>query len=692
MRHIPWLLLLTLLAVGRPALAIQLHWAGGATDITVSQNTQAVLIVQADSAEVTLPNSWRLQWAADSLGVQFSAFDAYQACLTDTAKVDSIAPPTTPADSTANQLTAYFCSSGSNSAATAYYVADLTAGSHGKMKVVALNPADTTQVIQSNEVTFNGGIDGDYAPTIRATTYSHFDTQLLVHAVGSGLASVTSMALEAIDGSWMFPLTVTQRSDSSVTATATTVATMPECVLDVSLSRGRALQAPVTAEAVTLPMTPLYTVEMLDVDPDNYYPKDFAFVYTPGKFHCIYIRSNKWPNLPDSLNERSFGHRWTSDWTTWDQDPAPADTTVLSTLDGTWDDTHVWAPTIAQQGLEFYMFYTGVHDDPATGFRVQRMGLARSFDLSHWTRNGSVVDTIGAVPWADHSTQHEVQFRDPFVMKDPTRPSGWLMYFVASMGSRIPQMAVGVARSKADTLGGGWTNFPLPLVVSTDQTTYGAGKTESPHVFWDRGMWWMLFTTGSGHPISVARNAGVPVDTVAADSSHWYHMRLYNELIRAAESEADALLVDGWNATEYLAVGGRQFLGAYDGTGIRIQEMHWLGTTPDYFSLADPTAGVSHDAGMGLAGPALVYAGASPARGGARLTVAAARGERVSVGLYDLAGRRVRLLMDDVMRSERATLVWDGHDADGRPLPAGIYFARMSCQAGVRSLRIPLLR
>ena len=41
------------------AHAIQLHWAGGATDVTVSSNTQALLVVQADSAEVTLPNTWR---------------------------------------------------------------------------------------------------------------------------------------------------------------------------------------------------------------------------------------------------------------------------------------------------------------------------------------------------------------------------------------------------------------------------------------------------------------------------------------------------------------------------------------------------------------------------------------------------------------------------------------------------------
>src|SRR5437764_12502013 len=107
MRHIPCFLLLTLLLVPAVAQAIQLRWCGGTTDITVSQNMHALLVVQADSAEVTLPNTWRLQWTADLLGVQFFAFDPSQACLVDTAKVDSIAPPSTPADSAANQFTAY---------------------------------------------------------------------------------------------------------------------------------------------------------------------------------------------------------------------------------------------------------------------------------------------------------------------------------------------------------------------------------------------------------------------------------------------------------------------------------------------------------------------------------------------------------------------------------------------------------
>jgi hypothetical protein len=79
------LLLVAALLLPGSANAIQLRWATGATDLTVSANMQAVLVVQADSSEGTLPNTWQLLWTTDSLAVHFSAFDPSSACLVDTA-------------------------------------------------------------------------------------------------------------------------------------------------------------------------------------------------------------------------------------------------------------------------------------------------------------------------------------------------------------------------------------------------------------------------------------------------------------------------------------------------------------------------------------------------------------------------------------------------------------------------------
>ena len=217
------------------SLAIQLRWSSGATDLTVDQATRATLIVIADSTESALPNEWRLLWTADSSGIRFVAPESLLACETDTAKVTAIDPPGSPADSAANLITAHFCSEGVANAPIAYWTVDLVEGSHGKLKVVALSPADTTQVIESNEATFNGGVDEDYAPVFLNATSEHSTDALLVNIVGAGLDSVTALSVGSEDHLWNVPLTITAQRSTMLTARAEVAATLP-----VAMVRGAA--------------------------------------------------------------------------------------------------------------------------------------------------------------------------------------------------------------------------------------------------------------------------------------------------------------------------------------------------------------------------------------------------------------------------------------------------------------------
>jgi flagellar hook assembly protein FlgD len=52
----------------------------------------------------------------------------------------------------------------------------------------------------------------------------------------------------------------------------------------------------------------------------------------------------------------------------------------------------------------------------------------------------------------------------------------------------------------------------------------------------------------------------------------------------------------------------------------------------------------------------------------------------VQVNIYDVAGRRVRLLADRVFPAGEQTLVWDGADDGGRKVARGVYFVRSSTQ------------
>ena len=94
--------------------------------------------------------------------------------------------PSTPEDSTAHLVTARFCSGGSASAEQAVFQLDLPAWGRGKCKVVALDPADSASVLESNEVTFNGGVADDYAPVLLAATSTHPGELLTVEGSGHG--------------------------------------------------------------------------------------------------------------------------------------------------------------------------------------------------------------------------------------------------------------------------------------------------------------------------------------------------------------------------------------------------------------------------------------------------------------------------------------------------------------------------
>ncbi len=50
----------------------------------------------------------------------------------------------------------------------------------------------------------------------------------------------------------------------------------------------------------------------------------------------------------------------------------------------------------------------------------------------------------------------------------------------------------------------------------------------------------------------------------------------------------------------------------------------------------------------------------------------------VQVALYDLRGRRVRVLQDGSLTAGQHALNWDGRDGQGRSLAAGLYIARLT--------------
>lgn len=734
MRRPSLLLLLTFLLLPQAATAIQLHWADGSTDITTSSNTQALLVVQADSVEMTLPNSWRLQWTADSLGVQFSAFDPNGACLVDTAKVDSIIPPQTPADSAANLMTATFCSSGAQSAASAYYLVDVPGGGHGKLKVVALNRADTTQVIESNEVTFNGGIGGDYAPVVLGASSIHQSLQLSVSVVGADLNGASSLNVTAQDGSWSLPLLITARGDSAMTGVASVAALLPACEASVGSSGGSISAAPLEADQTPDVIEGLggcsaqYWETILSPPPYLHgytiQPKDFSFTFgfvdsTTHRYglHLFYIRHNYWydefydqygnHHLPQpDLNEQNIGHVKVLNFDPWQS--SATDTAAISTVNRTnkFDALHVWAPTIVHPaGPTFHMFYTGVRADQS-GRQNQSIGVAISTSLDSWAQQDSVQLSVADIPWALKNPRWypyngSKQLRDPFVMEDPTHAGQWLMYFVSldslSMTFTVKtdtttglpdttanmRMAVGLAKSMDLRH---WTALPKPFGGTEKPTSMsGAAVVESPHVFRHNNRWWMPYTVDQDQVFF--ETGSDPTDTTASKWTSPIWLR------GVAQNRPEPLHY--WHATEHLGSGTYEYLAAFNDNASSIDIMGIFATDSaavDSFAFgcpANPPAGVGN--GDTPRDVRLVVTRASLGASEIRLRMELPTRMPVWLSVYDIAGRRRAMLVDRDLPHGITTVKWDERGDSGERLASGVYFVRLTCAKGARVSKLVML-
>jgi len=718
--------------VPAPARAIQLRWSTGSTDLTVSQNTQAVLVVQADSAEVTLPNSWRLQWTADSLAVQFSPFDPNSACLVDTAKVDSIMAPQTPADSAANEVTAYFCSSGSNNAATAYFQVDVPGNGHGKLKVVALDPSDTTQVIESNEATYNSGIDGDYEPTILSVTTSHTTAQLRVTVVGTNLSSDTPLTIGAASGIWTVPLTIvnetaakahrivspgargrSRRTEAgstviSLTGIADVPTLLPAAVVQSGSALGGVAIASVPPDRVpdsgpdpggSPPDTVLFR------DPNwssnshqSVYPKDFAFFYNyvptgsttlPWRrlYHLIYIRHNS--NYSGDAAESLLVHAWSPNLRDWTVDKRAFAPDTANT--NAWDHLHVWAPTIVPVGNTTYMFYTGVDQNHNQSIGYVTTSLLDTSD-TQWSARTQVY-RAGDTGWADQ-TGHlagldtlQVQFRDPCVIPDPADTTRYLLFVVGEDKNFLQDMVVGVARNSQSALSA-WVD--LGAYRATDFVHTGITRDESPLVMRDStaGAPWRIFVANSDYDslgdnstFFVSESLGAALADTTKDN--WSPpTNLYTYL------GYDNGLI-GWEACEHVQVGLYDYFAGYNGEGIAITRTRWDPVSRTFRIGAPPTAVHSGPVARGIR---FYLSGFRPGVGIVRFELESDQPVTPLLALYDVAGRRVRMLLDGKRFVGNQEVRWDCCDTRGSKVPCGVYFARLTGAGPQQVRRVVVVR
>jgi hypothetical protein len=711
MRRTSILAALCLVLFAPSSSAIQLRWSTGEDTMTFSSATRCTLLVQPDVLGQRLPSEWRLVWVASNCRVQPIIVPQPEACSSEVAQVARLDAPNSPAEWATNLYTAHFCSTDNALSRPAIYVLDLPAGASGKLKIVALDPADpeSTAVFESPEVSFNGGSDEPFSPVVLRTTTIHQSTEFQLQAVGVGLGETRALSLAAPDGSWQQPLDVETQSETAITASAALAANVPDCILHVEGDAGVAA-APVAADAPPPPLELesnggcVRRVEEVipGSDPYTIQPKDFAFVgggWTPSgvwSFHLFYIRQNQF--MSSANTTKNLGHVASNDLVNWSFPRSQAlDTNAVKVRPGRWDSDHVWAPSIIRKGVTYYMFYTGVDNA-----QRQRIGVATSTDLITWTQGDSVVEVTAANPnqvsWADPAPQGGYggvpQLRDAFVMENPDAPGGYLMYFVTVLrGMYSPEMVVGVIKSTGNLAS--WSgSFPLMNTHHSFISPYVSSyQVESPHVFSRNGKWW-LFSTINQDSVWATSNTFGPADTVGT----------YTGVTRWSEAQKLWTLVPPeqagwfywWHATEYLKFSAATdvvFLGAFtdDIVGISYTQMR-PASAPYLFSMDCPSAAGVDDPGTIVSAAEIHVTGPQPTRSEISFRIELPARSRAHVGVYNVLGRRLTTLVDGTLPAGKTDLKWDGCDRAGAPVGSGVYFISLTTEGIRRSVRVPLIR
>ena len=262
---------------------------------------------------------------------------------------------------------------------------------------------------------------------------------------------------------------------------------------------------------------------------DDRWVWDFWLVRDGDRHHIFYLQAPRSLGDPDARHWNvSIGHAVSADLRDWTVlpdalQPGPA---------GSWDDASTWTGSVVRHEGRWHLLYTGTsHADDGL---VQRIGLARSEDLVHWTKHGRAV--LEADPrWyevLDRDAQHErawpdQAWRDPWVFVHPG--DGQFHALVTArvpFGPAVERGVVGHARS-ADLVS--WE--VLPPVTGP----MGFGQTEVPQLVAAGGRWHLLFCSDLGTQGERLRADGPGTETfcLVADSPTGPFRRLGDGVLEA---------------------------------------------------------------------------------------------------------------------------------------------------------------
>lgn len=219
------------------------------------------------------------------------------------------------------------------------------------------------------------------------------------------------------------------------------------------------------------------------------YVTDFCITRRQGVYHLFHIRGERW-TWPQGYREIDLGHAVSTDLRLW----TPQAPVIPAGRPGAWDEAGVWAPDIVERDGLYHLFYTG--SDAAYN---QRIGLATSPDLYHWTKHPAN-PVIAPGPWSDRARGTQVAGRDAMVFAD-NQAGRYLLYYTATLADGRPCIALASSQNLTE-----WEDLGPTFVE--DDPRYN--RCESAYVIEHAGRYY-LFYSAKGGP----QSKGHPPDSFA---------------------------------------------------------------------------------------------------------------------------------------------------------------------------------
>lgn len=222
--------------------------------------------------------------------------------------------------------------------------------------------------------------------------------------------------------------------------------------------------------------------------PDGLHLWDFWHVWHQGECHLFHLQAPQTLDADERHWSATVGHATSRDLVHW----TPQPTALQPGPDGAWDDLAIWTGHVLPYGDGFAMLYTGTNR--AENGRVQRIGLARSRDLTHWERhpaNPVLEADLRRYESEDDSPLGTRAWRDPFVLFDPMEDVYWTL--ITARVNRGPierRGCIALARSR-DLVD--W---------SVDGPLYAPGEffhLEIPQLVVHDGRWILVFSVEDPH-------------------------------------------------------------------------------------------------------------------------------------------------------------------------------------------------